>query len=110
RCTAQEATLQNISPTYQAGRGGSVTNSTLTHSGGTYITITDASPTFQGNTITQGQQSYGFYIYGTSAVTPAHPTLSGNQFTIRQGVGVDYGGGTAAGALAGDTFAFSSQR
>src|SRR5262249_27724482 len=52
--TAQQATLQNIYLTYQAGSGGSVTNSTLTNSGGSYITITDASPTFQGNTITQG--------------------------------------------------------
>ena len=98
---------------FAGGSGGQITNNVVTAPTTSFstaaITITDASPTISGNTLTDPRQSGRLItVGGSSVVTPAAPTISGNQLQVPSpfGIGIVYNTGTAGGTVQGNTLTF----
>jgi len=86
---------------FRAGSTGNVSNSTFTNT--RCVTITDASPTISGNTLTN--MSSAICVAGASVIDPAAPTIQNNIITARSR-GIDYSSGTAGGTVDGNTISF----
>jgi len=87
---------------FRAASSGNVSNSTFTNT--SCLTITDASPTISGNTLTN--MSSAICVAGTSVIEPAAPTIQNNTITARSR-GIDYSAGTAGGSVDGNTISFA---
>jgi len=87
---------------FRANSAGNVVNSTFTNT--RCLTITDASPTISGNTLTN--MSSAICVAGTSVTNPASPIIQDNVITARSR-GIDYSSGTMGGTVDGNTIAFT---
>ncbi len=99
-----DTTFSNVVVNYQTNSAGSFLNSSVSYtSSGCPITVTDASPTFDGNTF-NNTSSGRLCIGGSSTVSPAAPTLNNNAFTSRTSSGAVDVGGTAQPVITNNSF------